>query len=107
MVGTGRTAGPESARIPALAPAIPVILFHHEHWDGTGYPRRLLGGDLPIEARIVAIADSYDAMVSTRSYRRAMTRDEAIRELKRQSGYQFDPQLVAIFLDVLLAGSST
>lgn len=87
--------------IPALEPAMPVILYHHERWDGSGYPGRLLGGDIPIEARIVAIADAYDAMVSTRSYRKAMSRDEAARELKRQSGYQFDPQLLAVFLDIL------
>lgn len=87
--------------IDALVPAIPVILYHHERWDGSGYPKRLLGGDTPIEARIVAIADAYDAMVSTRSYRKAMAKDEAVRELKRQSGYQFDPQLLTVFLDVL------
>ncbi len=87
--------------IEALTPAGPIILYHHERWDGSGYPKRLLGGEIPIEARVVAIADAYDAMVSTRSYRKAMAKDEAMRELKRQSGYQFDPQLLGIFLDVL------
>lgn len=87
--------------IDALAPAAPVIMYHHERWDGSGYPRRLLGGDIPIEARIVSIVDAFDAMVSTRSYRKAMSKDEAAKELKRQSGYQFDPQLLAVFLDVL------
>ncbi len=87
--------------IPALEPALPAILFHHERWDGAGYPKRLLGADIPVEARIVAIADSYDAMISTRSYRKSLTREEAVRELKRASGYQFDPSLLGIFLDVL------
>ncbi|MBM3273837.1 MAG: HD-GYP domain-containing protein [Candidatus Sericytochromatia bacterium] len=90
---------------PALDVAGPVILFHHERWDGAGYPKRLLGADIPIEARIVAITDAYDAMISNRSYRRSMTSDEASRELKRQSGYQFDPSLLGIFLDVSNSGS--
>jgi HD-GYP domain-containing protein (c-di-GMP phosphodiesterase class II) len=92
--------------VPALDVAAPVILFHHERWDGAGYPKRLLGADIPIEARIVAIADSYDAMISNRSYRRSMTKDEASRELKRQSGYQFDPSLLGIFLDMLNSGGT-
>jgi len=87
--------------IPALEPALPIILFHHERWDGAGYPKRLLGTDIPIEARIVAITDAYDAMISTRSYRKSMTPEEAVRELKRASGYQFDPTLLAAFLEVL------
>lgn len=75
------------------------VLAHHERWDGKGYPRALKGEDIPIEARIIAIADSYDAMTSDRPYRKAMTREAAAEELQRNAGSQFDPQLVKIFME--------
>ncbi len=76
------------------------ILSHHEKYDGTGYPRGIKGEDIPIRARIVAIADAYDAMISKRTYREPFSKKQAIEEIKRCSGSQFDPHLVDIFLDV-------
>lgn len=76
------------------------ILSHHERYDGNGYPRGLAGEDIPIRARIIAVADSYDAMVSDRPYRKALTHEEAIAEIKRCSGTQFDPMIAEIFLEI-------
>jgi len=78
------------------------VLSHHERWDGTGYPRGLKGEQIPIEARIIMIADSFDAMTSMRSYRAALSHDEAINELKRYAGIQFDPQIVRLFVEKVL-----
>ena len=75
-----------------------VVLYHHEHWDGSGYPLGLSGERIPLWARIVAIADAVDAMTSDRPYRRAMTLQAALDELRAQSGRQFDPALVELFL---------
>jgi len=77
------------------------ILSHHERWDGNGYPRGLMGEDIPIRARIVSIADSYDAMISKRTYREPLPKEVAIEEIKRCSGSQFDSTLVDIFLDIV------
>ncbi|MHB8124290.1 MAG: bifunctional diguanylate cyclase/phosphohydrolase [Desulfitobacteriaceae bacterium] len=74
------------------------ILYHHEHWDGNGYPQGLSGHDIPISSRIIAIADAYDVMVHDRSYKKAMSAEEALNELIRCSGTQFDPDLVDIFI---------
>ena len=76
------------------------ILSHHEKWDGTGYPRALSGQNIPIRARIISIADAYDAMVSERPYRKSLTHEEAITEIKKHSGTQFDPKLVKVFLEL-------
>ena len=86
--------------IPFLAPAIPVILHHHERWDGHGYPYGLAGEQIPKAARIVAVADSLDAMVSSRNYREALTPDQAYKEIMRCSGRQYDPDVVKSFRDV-------
>ncbi|MCL2442038.1 MAG: response regulator [Treponema sp.] len=71
---------------------------HHEKWDGTGYPRGLKGVDIPLQGRIMAIADVYDALVSERSYKKAFTHEEALKIIKDSSGTHFDPELVKIFL---------
>ncbi len=74
------------------------ILAHHEHWDGTGYPQGLKGDNIPLLARIVAVADAYDIMTSGRPYQKTLTQPEIAAELKRCAGIQFDPELVEIFL---------
>lgn len=87
--------------IPSLQHALPVVRHHHEKWDGTGYPDGLAGDEIPLTARIVGIADAYDAMVSDRPYRKGMPIEEALAELKRGAGTQFDPKLVKAFLSVI------
>ena len=83
-----------------LAHVAPAILGHHERWDGEGYPEGLKGDEIPLLSRIVAIVDSYDVMTHDRPYRKAISRAEAQRELKRCAGSQFDPKLVAAFLEL-------
>ena len=72
---------------------------HHERWDGRGYPHRLGGEDIPLMARIVQVADTYDAMVSDRSYRKALSHETAAAELRRHARKQFDPRVIEAFLD--------
>jgi diguanylate cyclase (GGDEF)-like protein/PAS domain S-box-containing protein len=84
-----------------LAGIADLILMHHERWDGHGYPLGLAGEEIPIECRILAIADSFDAMTNDRPYRKAMPVEEALAELEKCSGTQFDPQLVAAFLEIM------
>ncbi|MTI81105.1 MAG: diguanylate cyclase [Firmicutes bacterium] len=84
---------------PDLAPIAQWILKHHEWWNGSGYPLGLKGDNIPLECRILSIADAYDAMTSNRPYRQAMTSEQAIYELRKCSGTQFDPQLVEIFIE--------
>ncbi|MEG2854107.1 MAG: HD domain-containing protein [Cetobacterium sp.] len=75
-----------------------IILYHHEKWNGQGYPSGLIGNEIPIEARIVSIADCYNALLtSTRPYKRAFTHEEALEVLRDESGKSFDPYIVAIF----------
>jgi HD-GYP domain-containing protein (c-di-GMP phosphodiesterase class II) len=83
-----------------LRDAVPIILHHHERFGGAGYPYGLRGQEIPLGARIVAIADAYDAMVHDRPYKRAISHAQAIDELRRHAGTQFDPDLVAIFCDI-------
>jgi HD-GYP domain-containing protein (c-di-GMP phosphodiesterase class II) len=77
-----------------------VALCHHERWDGRGYPQRLLGEQIPLWARIFAVADTVDAMTSDRPYRRAAPLEDALTELRRHSGRQFDPVCVDAFLSL-------
>jgi HD-GYP domain-containing protein (c-di-GMP phosphodiesterase class II) len=84
----------------ALRDAVPIILHHHERYAGHGYPYGLRANEIPLGARIVAIADAYDAMTHDRPYKRAMSHDAAIAELKQHAGTQFDPELVALFCDL-------
>ncbi len=78
-----------------------IIKFHHERYDGKGYPNGLIGEEIPLFARIVCVADTYDAMTSDRPYRKALSRQTAIAELKKYSGAQFDAEIVEAFLEVL------
>lgn len=86
---------------PDLAPIADYILKHHEWWNGRGYPLGLKGEDIPLKCRLLAIADAYDAMTNDRPYRKAMQPEEALKELERNSGVQFDPQLVARFIKII------
>jgi diguanylate cyclase (GGDEF)-like protein len=83
---------------PEYADIAQDILSHHERYDGKGYPRGLSGGNIPIRARIITIADSYDAMISERPYRRPMTHQEALEEIRKNAGTQFDPALAELFI---------
>ena len=89
------------SNVPTAADAVPVIRHHHERFDGTGYPQGLSGEDIPIGARILLVADAFDAMTEDRPYRKAMPVAAAIEELKRFRGTQFDPTVVDAFLAVL------
>ena len=82
------------------------VMAHHERPDGTGYPRALTGDAIPVEARILAVADSYEAMTCDRVYRRAMSMEAARAELRRCAGKQFDPRIVERFIAVLERGDA-
>jgi HD-GYP domain-containing protein (c-di-GMP phosphodiesterase class II) len=83
---------------PLLMPISDWILKHHEWWDGKGYPFGLAGDEIPMECRILALADAYDAMTSERPYRQAIPPEEAIEEIKQKAGIQFDPELSRLFV---------
>jgi len=87
-------------QIEAARPALPYVLHHHERWDGLGYPHRLGGDTIPVEGRLIALADAFDAMTSDRPYRRAIVPGAALEEIARCAGSQFDPALAEVFLDV-------
>ena len=80
--------------------AVPYVLYHHERWDGGGYPTGRRGAEIPIEARVLAVADAFDAMTSPRPYRRRLSTQAALAELDRCAGTQFDPDVVRIFLEL-------
>lgn len=86
---------------PNLADIVPGILHHHERWDGTGYPEGRAGKDIPMQSRIIALADAYDAMTSSRPYRRALSRDAAVAEMRRCAGAQWPHDLTEAFLAFL------
>jgi HD-GYP domain-containing protein (c-di-GMP phosphodiesterase class II) len=86
--------------IAFLSDSLPIVLYHHERFDGTGYPEGLGGEKIPIGARIFSAADAFDAMTADRHYRRALSLDEAMTELRRNSGSQFDPEVIAVLESV-------
>ena len=86
------------AGVRSLVRALPYVLFHHERWDGTGYPTQRAGTEIPLEGRILAVADAFDAMTSARPYRDALAPDSALEEVARCAGSQFDPRVAEIFL---------
>ncbi|MCS7066746.1 MAG: response regulator, partial [Fimbriimonadales bacterium] len=87
-------------KVEMLRPAAPIVLHHHERWDGKGYPHGLSGEEIPLGARIFAIADTLDAMTSDRPYRKALSFAQAREEIERCAGSQFDPELVRVFLEL-------
>jgi putative nucleotidyltransferase with HDIG domain len=84
-----------------LVNCLPAIRHHHEHYDGSGYPTGLKGEQIPIEARILSVADAYDAMTSPRPYREQLSMEEALKELRRCIGTQFDPKIVELFCNTI------
>ena len=86
------------SRISHLQRAIDIPLSHHEKWDGSGYPHGLKGEEIPLAARIFAVIDVFDALTHERPYKKAWTIDDALAEIKSQSGTHFDPQVVEAFL---------
>jgi HD-GYP domain-containing protein (c-di-GMP phosphodiesterase class II) len=91
---------------PTLREVAPIVYHHHEHYDGTGYASGVAGEDIPLAARILAVADAYVAMTSDRPYRSAMSRDEALSELNKEAGAQFDPHIVEALGDLVAAEST-
>ena len=92
------------AGVPSLTAALPYVLFHHERWDGLGYPTRRAGSAIPLEGRMLAVADAFDAMTSGRPYRPALRPDVAAAEIERCTGTQFDPEIVDGFFAALESG---
>jgi putative nucleotidyltransferase with HDIG domain len=86
------------SRIEYLRPALDIPCSHHERWDGTGYPNRLSGEQIPLAARVFAVIDVYDALTSDRPYRDAWTQEAALNYLRANAGTQFDPRVVELFL---------
>lgn len=85
-----------------LRPIAEYILCHHERWDGRGYPQGLAGEAIPLLSRIISIIDAYDAMTQNRPYRNALTNEDSVKEIKRNSGSQFDPQIAKVFVESVL-----
>jgi HD-GYP domain-containing protein (c-di-GMP phosphodiesterase class II) len=90
--------------VKLLEPVLPLVYHHHERYDGTGYPDGLRGEDIPLGARILSIADAFESMTSDRPYRKALALEDAIYELRRCSGRQFDPRLVEVFIKLIEEG---
>ncbi|WP_050741823.1 bifunctional diguanylate cyclase/phosphohydrolase [Acetobacterium bakii] len=84
---------------PDMAEIASAILCHHERWDGTGYPKGLVGEQIPVLSRIIAVGAAYDTILSQRSYKQAWLKDDALAEIRSQAGFQFDPQIAALFVN--------
>jgi putative nucleotidyltransferase with HDIG domain len=91
-------------RLDGYAPVADVVLAHHERWDGGGYPRGLAGEAIPPAARVIAVCDTYDVLTARDSYRKPVSSEEALAELRRVAGSQLDPQLVEAFADLVTRG---
>ena len=91
--------------VPRLKDIIPGMLCHHERIDGTGYPKGLKNGDIPIIARIISVADTYDAMTTARPYRAGLSHETAVSELRKHRGTQFDGKAVSAFLQAFRNGN--
>jgi HD-GYP domain-containing protein (c-di-GMP phosphodiesterase class II) len=89
------------SKIDFLAPAMDIPYCHHEKWDGTGYPRKLKGKDIPLAACIFAVVDVFDALTTDRPYRKAWSREDALAYIREQSGKHFFPEAVNAFLEML------
>ena len=90
--------------LPSLDYVIPAVISHHERYDGKGYPRGIAGESIPLMGRILCVADSFDAMISRRNYKKAMPLEEALAVLERERGKQFDPRLVDVFIKMIREG---
>ncbi len=90
--------------IPGLRKVVPIVLYHHEQYDGSGYPDGLVGEEIPLGARILAVADGFEAMTSARAYRPAFTLEEALERLEQNSGTQYDPYLVQVWIRLVREG---
>jgi HD-GYP domain-containing protein (c-di-GMP phosphodiesterase class II) len=95
------------AGVRSLVRALPYVLFHHERWDGSGYPTRRAGTEIPLEGRVLAVADAFDAMTSARPYRGALGLEDALEEVARCAGTQFDPAVAQLFLEAWSEGEMT
>jgi HD-GYP domain-containing protein (c-di-GMP phosphodiesterase class II) len=89
------------ANIPYLEPAMDIPRYHHERWDGQGYPNHLRGEDIPLTARIFSLVDTWDALISDRPYRPAWSRPDALHYIQEQSGRIFDPDITVCFIKLL------
>ena len=87
--------------ITAFAEILPIVEQHHEKFDGTGYPKKLAGDEIDINARILAVADTYDAMTSDRPYRKGFSHEKAVRLILEESGVQFDPKVLRAFMEAI------
>lgn len=94
------------AQVDEARPGLASVLYHHERWDGDGYPLRRCGADIPVEARLVAIADAFDAMTSPRPYRGLLSFDAALAEIARCAGTQFDPVLAHASIEIWSSAAS-
>jgi HD-GYP domain-containing protein (c-di-GMP phosphodiesterase class II) len=87
--------------VDTLHSTLDIPLYHHERWDGEGYPHGLSGEKIPLPARIFAVVDVWDALLSDRPYRKAWSKEEALEHIKSQSGRHFDPKVVKAFLEII------